>query len=96
MVKNSRELGAWMSQLGLHFTISTFWRSILFGEGLQLKWIEGILPAAYILHGVLSPAALTMTKQNTQITQQFKIKEKNIFVHKSKVSATNQTSQMMY
>lgn len=30
----------------------------MFGEGLELQRVEGVLPAADVLHGVLSAAAL--------------------------------------
>lgn len=59
--------GAWPSLIcslvvhhsSLHLPIGSLWRSVLLGEGLQLKWVEGIFPTAHVLHGVLSSTSLT-------------------------------------
>lgn len=91
-----------MSQSSLHLSISAFWRSILFGEGLQLKGIEGILSAAHILHGVLSPAALTADNAKfigytiVTFTPAENKDNRIIFVHKSEVTDTDQISQVIY
>lgn len=35
----------------------------MLGEGLELERVKGIFTTSHILHGVLSPAALTAEKQ---------------------------------
>lgn len=35
----------------------------MFGEGLELERVKGVFATSYILHGVLSSAALTVEKQ---------------------------------
>lgn len=54
-------------RLSLNFPICPLWRAILFGEGLELERVKGVLATSYILHGVLSSAALTEEKQKSYI-----------------------------
>lgn len=49
--------------LGLSLPVRPLWRTILFGEGLELKRVKGVFTTSHILHCVLSPAALTVEKQ---------------------------------
>lgn len=50
--------------LGLNLPVGALWRAILFGEGFELQGVEGVFTTAHVLHGVLSPTALTAEKQN--------------------------------
>lgn len=42
----------------LHLAVGAVGRPVVFGEGLELQRVESVLPAADVLHGVLSAAAL--------------------------------------
>lgn len=49
--------------LGVNLPVRPLWRTILFGEGLELKRAESVFTTSHILHCVLSSAALTVQKQ---------------------------------
>lgn len=42
----------------LHLAVGAVGRPVVFGEGLELQRVEGVLPGADVLHSVLSAAAL--------------------------------------
>lgn len=44
---------------GLHLPVGALGGTVVFGEGLELQAVERVLPAADVLHRVLSPAAFT-------------------------------------
>lgn len=47
----------------VHFPEGALWWSVLFRESLQLEGVESVFAAAYVFHGVFSPAALAVEKK---------------------------------
>lgn len=52
---------------GLHLAEGAVRRPVVFGEGLELQRVEGVLPAAHVLHSVLSPAAFAEETQQDEV-----------------------------
>lgn len=51
-------------QSGLHLPVGAVGGAVVFGEGLELQRVEGVLSASHVLHGVFTSAALAEEKRS--------------------------------